>query len=505
MKAVEQKNTRKRPGDGGGKAADWPCDTLYRGERVGGWKVVSFLGAGGDGVVYGVKEIVEGRKSGRVGALKIFRHDVTDDFHGCDKLRQEAAVLRLFRDNPDVPVLYAEGEHRGLPYFVREKLVPVAPKVLPKESAAVKAFMLSVLASVRALHDAGWVHCDIKPWNVARRPSDGRYVLIDFGSVHRKERGRHVWEEGKTFNTQNGRYYRNSTPGYAPPEHSFAPARDIYALGHLIRDCFEETVPPEWSQIINRCISNRPSLRYRSVNDLEADVAQIEKRRAGLYWELRKERIAEQRRTEQSLRLAERLEVAWADILEPLKPRTRNGMKALRIRFPKDRRVHYVVAEPLELPPNTLLLISGRGLLTADIAGPESAVVALRVYAVLHNTSAAVPPANNLTYVLVGPGSYLNFPNLGQKDYRRFFPDPNPEKRRILQDIDATTSFRFHGPGTFSGIEDQTIRAIELSELPKAYKKTLAAYFRGETFSVLPSETAGRRESETKTKKRGRE
>lgn len=502
---VERKRAKGGTRESRARGREWACDTLRKGERVGDWEVVSFLGAGGGGVVYGVQEVVEGRKSGRRGALKIFPHGVVDDFHGRDKLQQEARVLRKFKDNPSMPAFYAEGTHRGLFYFIIEELRPVAPKLLPKTISDVKSFMLSVLESVRALHDAGLVHCDIKPPNIARRPSDGRYVLIDFGSVHRKERGRHLWwEEGKTLNTQNGVYQREGTRGYDPPEYSFAPARDIYALGHLIRDCFEEKVPPEWSQIINRCISNRPSLRYRTVKALQEDVGNIERIRSALYWELRKERISEQRRTEQSLLLAERREVAWSDILEPMKTRSRKGMKVLRVRFPKDTvpRLHYIVKEPCVLPPNTLLLISGRGVLEADISGPESAVVALRVYAVLHNTSAALPPENNLTYVLVGPGSYLNFPNLEQKDYKRFFPDPDPAKRRILQDIDAATSFRFHGPETFSGIEEQTIKAIEHSELPASYKKRLQSYFRGEIFDILPPDVVEERKS--RKSKRGK-
>ena len=472
-----------------GMRGGWLCHMLLRGDIVGNWKVVSFLGMGGEGAVYGVRELVAGRMAGRCGALKIFQ-DGAGIPHARKRIRQEADLLACFKGNPVLPRLYEKGTHEGRPYFVRERLRPVSLAALPKTGGAVQRFMLDVLASVSALHDERWVHCDIKPWNVARREKDGTYVLIDFGSAHRMEKANRHTPGANTLNTMDGMYYRAGTRGYMPPEVSFTPARDIYALGHLIRDCFGKAVPPEWSQVINSCISNQPSLRYPTVKALRADVERIDKVRSGLYWELRQERIREQRRTEKSLREAEERHVAWKEILKPLNsPR---GMKVLRIRFPKEegRRLHYVVDEPLRLEPKTVLVISGRGLLTADITGPASSAVTLRVYAVLHNTSKALFPEDQLNYVIIGPGSYLNFKNIDSKDYGRFFPDRTrePDRRRIFRDIDATTSLRFGGPQTFSGIEEQTLKAIECGELPEIYKQTLLKYFRGESFDYLPPE-----------------
>ena len=45
-------------------------------------------------------------------------------------------------------------------------------------------------------------------------------------------------------------------------------------------------------------------------------------------------------------------------------------------------------------------------------SGPDSSVVVLQNFATLHNLNAVYPPDNDLTYVIVGPGAYLNFPNL---------------------------------------------------------------------------------------------
>ena len=42
-----------------------------------------------------------------------------------------------------------------------------------------------LIESVKAIHEAGFVHCDIKPDNIMERPNScHRPILIDFGSAH---------------------------------------------------------------------------------------------------------------------------------------------------------------------------------------------------------------------------------------------------------------------------------------------------------------------------------
>ena len=79
----------------------------------------------------------------------------------------------------------------------------------------------------------------------------------------------------------------------------------------------------------------------------------------------------------------------------------------------------------------------------------------------------------------------MNFWHIAHEEYVEFF---SSNRRRILRDIDATTSFRFCGPDTFSSIEEETLKAVGESTMPESYKKVLAEFFAGKTFSVLPTE-----------------
>ena len=461
----------------------WDCDILNKGDVIGRWSVDGYLGAGGGGAVYHVAET----KGTRSGALKVFRGDLKNDIHhGADRVRQERDLISRLQDTRGMPKLYDYGEYKGRPYFVREDLDPIEPDELPSDNVGLCQFLFHLLYSLRALHKLGWVHCDIKPWNIARKKGDRLCVLIDFGSAHRIEEGEHVYIQGQqTLNTINGQYARSGTHGYDAPENSFTPARDIYAVGHVIRDCFAKEVPPEWGLIINRCISNNPNYRYSDVMALWQDVKKLEsgKLQYQTYWPLRMQKIKEQRAIERSLADAAEVEVSLEEILKPDKERSDSGLKVLGIKLTRSPACHFILRDRLVLDDNTVLLISGKGVLDADISGPATSVVVLRGYAALNNLTREPPPENDLTYVMVGPGSYLNFPKVTSDDYKTFFPG----RRRILRDLDATTSLRFGGPTSFAGVEEDALAAIDESVMPNGYKDILKNFFKGEDFTVLPT------------------
>jgi serine/threonine protein kinase len=461
----------------------WDCEVLRPGEVVGRWRVDGYLGAGGGGAVYHVVEI----GGTRTGALKVFRGDPeNDDHHGADRICQERELISQLQETRGMPSLYDQGEHEGRPYFVREDLDPIEPDELPSDKDGLCLFLRCLLYSLKALHDLGWVHCDVKPWNIARKKGDRICVLIDFGSAHRIEEGEHVYVPGqRTINTINGQYARSGTYGYDAPENSFTPARDIYAVGHVIRDCFKAEVPLEWGLVINHCISNNPAYRYPDVMALLRDVERLEKGELQYqaYLPLRRFEIQAQRETERSLADALEVDVSLEEILFPDPEQTAEDLKVFRIDLAREPRCHFSLRDPLVLDDDTVLVISGPGILDADISGPSSSVVVLCEFASLNNLTTEPPPLNDLTYVMQGPGSYLNFPEVSSDEYRAFFPG----RRRILRDLDATTSFRFGGPSSFAEVENDALEAIEESGMPRRYKDVLAKFFRGEAFTVLVS------------------
>ena len=453
------------------------------------YKVVGCLGSGGFGAIYTVRRVGDNL----LAVLKMST-EVKKNGLGGERIRREAWVMRRCgKDNPDlIPRVLDSGAVDGRPFFVMENLHKLSWSLdrsdeqgLPDMAESRILFFRKLIESIRAVHDAGFVHCDIKPENIMQRPDTHRPILIDFGSAHPIESDE-VFPRATNRNwieltQKSGRMA--CTRGYDAPEDAFNIQKDIFAIGQVIRDSFKQAVPFEWMEIIGRCVSRKPRFRYDSLAALAKDISLVERRRRKRYWEMRKEKIAEQREVEHSLADALQVVVPRDRVLH-LDERLSNAERTVfKVEFPANERLHYVVNEPICLRENTILIISGKGMLDADISGPDSSVVVLRDYAVLHNTSDALPPENELMYVIVGPGSYLNFTELRSDQYRAFFPD---HRRRILRDIDATTSFRFGGPETFSGIEKETLDAIRGSRLPESYKKTLLDFFSGEKFTVLP-------------------
>lgn len=453
------------------------------------YKVVGCLGSGGFGAIYTVRRVGDNL----LAVLKMST-EVKKNGLGGERIRREAWVMRRCgKDNPDlIPQVLDSGAVDGRPFFVMENLHKLSWSLdrsdeqgLPDMAESRILFFRKLIESIRAVHDAGFVHCDIKPENIMQRPDTHRPILIDFGSAHPIESDE-VFPRATNRNwieltQKSGRMA--FTRGYDAPEDAFNIQKDIFAIGQVIRDSFKQAVPFEWMEIIGRCVSRNPRFRYDSLAALDKDISLVERRRRKRYWEMRKEKIAEQREVEHSLADALQVVVPRDRVLH-LDERLSNAERTVfKVEFPANERLHYVVNEPICLRENTILIISGKGMLDADISGPDSSVVVLRDYAVLHNTSDALPPENELMYVIVGPGSYLNFTELRSDQYRAFFPD---HRRRILRDIDATTSFRFGGPETFSGIEKETLDAIRGSRLPESYKKTLLDFFSGEKFTVLP-------------------
>ncbi len=453
------------------------------------YKVIGCLGSGGFGAVYTVRRV-----SDNLLAVLKMSTDVRKSGFGGGRIRREAWVMRQCgRANPDlVPQVLDTGDVCGRPFFVMENLQRLEwssdrsdEQGLPDSAERRILFFKQLIESIGAVHAAGFVHCDIKPENIMQRPDTHRPILIDFGSAH-------PIESDELFLRTTRRNWNDLTrkcgnvvftPGYYAPEDAFTIQKDIFAVGQVIRDSFGKSVPFEWMEIIGRCISRNLRFRYDSLAELAKDISFVDRRRRKRYWEMRTEKIAEQREVEHSLADASQVVVPRDRVLHLDEGLSNAERTVFKVVFPANERLHYVVNEPICLRENTILIISGKGMLDADISGPDSSVVVLRDYAVLHNNSDVLPPENELMYVIVGPGSYLNFTELRSDQYRAFFPD---HRRRILRDIDATTSFRFGGPETFSGVEEETLDAIRGSRLPESYKKTLLDFFSGEKFTVLP-------------------
>jgi serine/threonine-protein kinase len=156
------------------------------------------------------------------------------------RFEREAALLEDLGDHPQIPRLYAyfaETVGEALPsnhrfYLVEEWIEGQTFNQKLKQTgilgeSAVKELMLSLLQVLEFIQSKGIIHRDIKPENIILRASDGKPVLIDFGSVK---------ETMSTIVTASGNSERSiiaGTPGFMPSEQCAGRpvfASDLYSL-----------------------------------------------------------------------------------------------------------------------------------------------------------------------------------------------------------------------------------------------------------------------------------
>ena len=209
-------------------------DTLVPGTRIGRWRVVEPLGAGGQGAVYRVEDperpgvffalkLASPAHAGRAEReLELMRHRAVHPlvvgFHECLRWTSPHGVcLGFVMDWVPGQSLDVWAESEGTTF---------------RRLAHVGA---SVALTLEALHARGVLHRDLKPEHIRVRASDGQPVLLDFGAG---------WFPGAA----------PLTPGPLPPttryllspeavrslwrgaerpgaRHAFQPTEDLYALG----------------------------------------------------------------------------------------------------------------------------------------------------------------------------------------------------------------------------------------------------------------------------------
>lgn len=394
----------------------WDCETLRCGEVLRGFRVDRCLGKGSFGAVYRATS-VDG--TGQRVAIKIYVGDVNNDpLNGKARIRQEEQILRALKGS-GAPLCLGSGSVRRRPYVMMDYLEPIDADALPKKSDDITRFAEEVLEALEAMHRAGWVHCDLKPGNLARRRDNGKVVLIDFGAAHLMENdGQHVCGEN-TINVCAGQYSRVGTLGYMPPELSYCASRDVFAFGHLMRDCFRADVPIAWSVIINKCIANRAECRYSSIGEVLADVrnldglARNEMEQRVRQW--RQDQVTYQRKLAQMMpvKMSGRELLSRIDKLRDADKRFHVGDGELLIDFDELGVKSIKVTSPVFLRKEKLLVVRGAGVLRMDLAGDptDTHSIVLIGGATLINTSKVPPYGSGFNYC-VGEHCYANLKGL---------------------------------------------------------------------------------------------
>lgn len=164
--------------------------TLIPGKEIGQYKLLKQIGKGGFGSIWLVKD----KSSSQLLAMKAEKTR-----HHAKTLSCEKKCLRELQGDPYFPTYYEEAHLPHYDLMFMECLGPSLRKL--KRQCTDSRFTLStslriaieMLRSIRALHEKGYIHRDIKPDNFVLRASKSAPIaLIDYGLSRR-----YITEDGE--------------------------------------------------------------------------------------------------------------------------------------------------------------------------------------------------------------------------------------------------------------------------------------------------------------------
>ncbi|NET41698.1 protein kinase [Okeania sp. SIO2B3] len=292
---------------------DLPALTLNNNTYT--YKIKSYLGSGKFGNTYLAECIEEGKTYHCViKQLKLENNNNLNRSKAREKFKYEVAALTLLGSHNRIPKLVdsfeESGEHnisdQSAFYLVQEYIEgeDIRQELLREKSwnqNQVIEFLKQLLEILIFIHKNHVIHCDIKPSNIMQRFSDGKFVLIDFGSVKK------AVSFSENFNQSSTSTQSLKTRYYMSPEQSQGNEQieynsDIYSLGITaiqaligkepyqlgLRD--KKTGKYNWSnniQVDNRLVRILDKMvafdpvqrRYKSAQEVLNDLGKLERKK----------------------------------------------------------------------------------------------------------------------------------------------------------------------------------------------------------------------------------
>jgi eukaryotic-like serine/threonine-protein kinase len=304
---------------------------LSPGARLGGYEIVSLLGAGGMGEVYCAKDL----RLNRQVALKVLPSAVASDPERLARFEREAQVLAAL-NHPHIAAIYgvedspatSSGQAGGTPALVMELVEGetlaerIARGPIPQQEALRLAGQIA--EALELAHEHGIIHRDLKPANIKVRPDDTVKVL-DFGLAKALEpesagpisaasltNSPTITSPAPLRHGYGGRAMTEvgvllGTAAYMAPEQAKGrPAdrrSDIWAFGCVLYEMLAATPPfnaddvsstlafvitkePDWGalppstpptirRLLRRCLEKDPKRRLQAIADARVEIDEI--------------------------------------------------------------------------------------------------------------------------------------------------------------------------------------------------------------------------------------
>ncbi|HEV3262885.1 MAG TPA: serine/threonine-protein kinase, partial [Gemmataceae bacterium] len=266
--------------------------------RLGGFRVLKVLGAGGMGVVFQAEDPKLKRKL----AIKAMLPALAASETAKQRFLREAQTAAAIEHDHIVPILQV-GEDRGVPFIAMPFLKgePLDDRLTHEPAlslADVARIGRETAEGLAAAHDQGLVHRDIKPANLWLEAPKGRVKILDFGLARAAADNAQLTQQGAII----------GTPAYMAPEQASGGAVDarcdLFSLGCVLyrlatgKAPFKGTdtistlmsvasdqpqpphevnpdVPPGLSDLVMRLLAKKPEERPGTAQEVAAALAAL--------------------------------------------------------------------------------------------------------------------------------------------------------------------------------------------------------------------------------------
>lgn len=287
----------------GGSHLLWSAkEQIYQARRLGQYRLVARIGAGGMGEVWMARQMPLNRRV----ALKILKESTLKDPAALRRFKREAEAASSLQHAHTIRVFDFGASDDGVFFIAMElldgmDLEAIVDRSGPMPPARVIHLARQICDSLAEAHKRGIIHCDLKPANlfVTRVAEDYDFAkVLDFGLARLNASDSHA-----TVDSMRG------TPAFMPPEvvkgETPTPASDIYSMGAVLywmvtgspvfRGNFHEAVvahverapeppserlggpvPRDLELVILKCLAKKGPDRYASAKELGEALARCE-------------------------------------------------------------------------------------------------------------------------------------------------------------------------------------------------------------------------------------